>query len=153
MVNEPKRPVQLSSRKAHPRDEPGRGLQQIAELMRSQRFADKFVFGEDYDINVGRHFVQGVAAWPEYSRRPLEASGTSAVRSGLKAAEPLDSGRMVRRKLRWFQRLRHRGRPETHHMTVHDRRMGRSDYRFFGKKYPLFYQRDQDGLRAADQNA
>jgi starch phosphorylase len=79
MVNDPKRPVQfVFAGKAHPRDEPGkRVLQQIAELMRSQRFADKFVFVEDYDINVGRHFVQGVDAWLNTPRRPLEASGTS----------------------------------------------------------------------------
>ena len=32
---------------------------------------------EDYDINVGRHFVQGVDVWLNNPRRPLEASGTS----------------------------------------------------------------------------
>ena len=64
--------------KAHPHDEPGkRVLQQIAELMRDRQFADKFVFVEDYDINVGRHFVQGVDVWLNNPRRPLEASGTS----------------------------------------------------------------------------
>jgi starch phosphorylase len=54
MVNDPKRPVQfVFAGKAHPNDEPGkRVLQQIAELMRNPRFADKFVFVEDYDINV-----------------------------------------------------------------------------------------------------
>ncbi len=61
MVNDPKRPVQfVFAGKAHPLDEPGkRVLQQIAELMRNSRFADKFVFVEDYDINVGRYLVQG----------------------------------------------------------------------------------------------
>ena len=65
MVNDPNRPVQfVFAGKAHPRDEPGkRVLQQIAELMRDSQFADKFVFVEDYDINVGRHFVQGVDVW------------------------------------------------------------------------------------------
>ena len=38
---------------------------------------DKFVFVEDYDINVGRYFVQGVDVWLNNPRRPLEASGTS----------------------------------------------------------------------------
>src|SRR6266481_6977292 len=58
MVNDPKRPVQfVFAGKAHPLDEPGkRVLQQIAQLMRDPQFADKFVFVEDYDINVGRHF-------------------------------------------------------------------------------------------------
>ena len=45
--------------------------------MRDPQFADKFVFVEDYDINVGRHFVQGVDVWLNNPRRPLEASGTS----------------------------------------------------------------------------
>ncbi len=79
MVNDPKRPVQfVFAGKSHPRDEPGkRVLQQIAELMRDRQFYDKFVFVEDYDINVGRHFVQGVDVWLNNPRRPLEASGTS----------------------------------------------------------------------------
>jgi starch phosphorylase len=32
---------------------------------------------EDYDVDVGRHFVQGVDVWLNNPRRPLEASGTS----------------------------------------------------------------------------
>ncbi len=35
------------------------------------------VFVEDYDINVGRHLVQGVDVWINNPRRPLEACGTS----------------------------------------------------------------------------
>ena len=79
MVNDANRPVQfVFAGKAHPRDEPGkRVLQQIAELMRDSKFSDKFVFIEDYDINVGRFFVQGVDVWLNNPRRPLEASGTS----------------------------------------------------------------------------
>src|SRR5258706_332133 len=79
MVNDPKRPVQfVFAGKAHPRDDPDkRVLQQIAQLMRDRQLGDKFVFVEDYDINVGRHFVQGVDVWLNNPRRPLEASGTS----------------------------------------------------------------------------
>ncbi len=79
MVNDPKRPVQfLFAGKAHPHDEPGKKvLQQIAQMMRDSEFGDKFVFIEDYDINVGRHLVQGVDVWLNNPRRPLEASGTS----------------------------------------------------------------------------
>src|ERR1700721_813809 len=63
MVNDPKRPGHfVFAGKAHPHDTPGKQvLQQSAELMRNKRFANKFVFVEDYDINVGRHFVQGEA--------------------------------------------------------------------------------------------
>ena len=79
MVNDPKRPVQfLFAGKAHPHDETGKKvLQQIAQMMRDQDFEEKFVFIEDYDINVGRHLVQGVDVWLNNPRRPLEASGTS----------------------------------------------------------------------------
>src|ERR1700756_897404 len=79
IVNDPKRPVQfVFAGKAHPLDEPAKKiLQQTAELMRDPKFSDKFVFVEDYDINVGRHLVQGVDVWLNNPRRPLEASGTS----------------------------------------------------------------------------
>ena len=79
MINDPKRPVQfLFAGKAHPHDEPGKlVLQQIAEMMRDSNFGDKFVFIENYDINVGRYLVQGVDVWLNNPRRPLEASGTS----------------------------------------------------------------------------
>src|SRR5207302_10158545 len=93
MANDPKRPVQfIFAGKAHPRDDPGkRVLQQMAELMRHRQFADKFVFVEDYDINVGRHLVRGVDVWLNNPRRLFEASGTS----GQKVAESLRAGRLV----------------------------------------------------------
>ena len=115
MVNDPKRPVQfVFAGKAHPHDEPGkRVLQQIARLMRDSQFADKFVFVEDYDINVGRHFVQGVDVWLNNPRRPLEASGTS----GQKVV--LNGGLNLSVLDGWWaeaydgtERLRHRNRAE-----------------------------------------
>ena len=64
--------------KAHPHDRHGKEiLQQIARLMTDPRFVGKLVFIEDYDINVGRHLVQGVDVWINNPRRPLEACGTS----------------------------------------------------------------------------
>ena len=44
------------------------------------RFRGIYFFVEDYDINVGRHFVQGVDLWLNNPRRPLEASGTSGMK-------------------------------------------------------------------------
>ena len=68
----------LYAGKAHPHDEPGKTiLQEIAKMMGDSEFGDKFVFIEDYDINVGRYLVQGVDVWLNNPRRPLEASGTS----------------------------------------------------------------------------
>jgi len=78
-VNDPERPMQIIfAGKAHPADEPGKGLiKKIANLRHDPRFASRVAFIEDYDINVCRHMVQGVDVWLNTPRRPLEASGTS----------------------------------------------------------------------------
>ncbi|HUI80856.1 MAG TPA: alpha-glucan family phosphorylase [Bryobacteraceae bacterium] len=150
MVNDPKRPVQfVFAGKAHPRDDPGkRVLQQIAELMRDRQFADKFVFVEDYDINVGRHFVQGVDVWLNNPRRPLEASGTS----GQKVV--LNGGLNLSILDGWWAEAYDGfngfaiGTGRTHsNMDVHDGRDGDELYRVLREEViPLYYQRDRDGL-------
>ncbi len=72
-------PVQfVFAGKAHPQDFPGKEiLKEIAQLMRDPRFAGRVLFIENYDIDVGRHLVQGVDVWLNNPRRPLEACGTS----------------------------------------------------------------------------
>jgi starch phosphorylase len=150
MVNDPKRPVQfVFAGKAHPLDEPGkRLLQQIAELMRNARFADKFVFVEDYDINVGRYLVQGVDVWLNNPRRPLEASGTS----GQKVV--LNGGLNLSVLDGWWAEAYDGmngfaiGTGRTHSdMNVHDTRDGEDLYRALREEViPLYYQRDRDGL-------
>jgi starch phosphorylase len=150
MANDAKRPVQfVFAGKAHPHDEPGkRVLQQIAELMRDARFANKLVFIEDYDINVGRYLVQGVDVWLNNPRRPLEASGTSGMKVVLNGglnlsildgwwAEAFDG-------LNGFAI----GLGRTHsNMDVHDSRDGEDLYRtLIDEVIPLYYQRDRDGL-------
>ncbi len=88
LVNNPERPVQvIFAGKAHPHDGPGKAvLQQIAQLTRDSAFAGKLLFIEDYDINVGRHLVQGVDVWLNNPRRPLEACGTSGQKVVLNGA-------------------------------------------------------------------
>jgi starch phosphorylase len=150
MVNDPNRPVQfVFAGKAHPRDEPGkRVLQQIAELMRDSQFADKFVFVEDYDINVGRLFVQGVDVWLNNPRRPLEASGTSGqkvvLNGGLNLSVPDGWWAEAYDGFNGFSI----GTGRTHsNMEVHDSRDGEELYRVLREEViPLFYQRDRDGL-------
>jgi len=150
MVTNPKRPVQfVFAGKAHPHDEPGkRMLQQIAKLMRNSRFADNFVFVEDYDINVGRHLVQGVDVWLNNPRRPLEASGTSGqkvVLNGGLNLSVLDGW--------WAEAYDGQngfaiGMGRTHsNMTVHDAQDAEALQRTLRDEViPLYYQRDNDGL-------
>jgi starch phosphorylase len=150
MVNDPKRPVQfVFAGKAHPHDDMGkRVLQEIAELMRDSQFANKFVFVEDYDINVGRHFVQGVDVWLNNPRRPLEASGTS----GQKVV--LNGGLNLSVLDGWWAEAYDGlngfaiGTGRTHSdMNVHDTRDGEDLYRTLREVViPLYYQRDRDGL-------
>ncbi len=150
MVNDPNRPVQfVFAGKAHPLDEPGkRVLQQIAELMRDPKFRDKFVFVEDYDINVGRRFVQGVDVWLNNPRRPLEASGTS----GQKVV--LNGGLNLSVLDGWWAEAYDGingfsiGTGRTHsNMSVHDARDGEDLMRTLRDHViPLYYQRDRDGL-------
>jgi starch phosphorylase len=79
LVNHPERPLQIVfAGKAHPRDTEGKALaRHVANLEHDPRFAGRIVFVENYSIHVGRQLVQGVDAWLNTPRRPLEASGTS----------------------------------------------------------------------------
>ncbi|MGH9446295.1 MAG: alpha-glucan family phosphorylase, partial [Terriglobia bacterium] len=150
MVNDPKRPVQfVFAGKAHPHDEPGkRVLQQIAQLTRDPQFADKFVFVEDYDINVGRHFVRGVDVWLNTPRRPMEASGTS----GQKVV--LNGGLNLSVLDGWWAEAYDGlngfgiGAGRTHSQPgLHDARDAEDLCRVLREEViPLYYQRDRDGL-------
>src|SRR5215813_10158977 len=150
MVNDAKRPVQfIFAGKAHPNDDPGkRVLQQIAELMKHREFGDKFIFVEDYDINVGRYLVQGVDVWLNNPRRPLEASGTS----GQKVV--LNGGLNLSVLDGWWAEAYDGlngfaiGSGQTHtREDIHDARDGDDLYRVLREEViPLYYQRDHDGL-------
>ncbi len=79
LVNDPERPLQIVfAGKAHPRDTGGKALaQRVSNLEKDPRFAGRVVFVENYSMHVGRQLVQGVDAWLNTPRRPLEACGTS----------------------------------------------------------------------------
>jgi starch phosphorylase len=79
IVGDSEHPVQLLfAGKAHPADDLGKQiLQKISRVSQEKGFRGRVVFLEDYDINLGRHLVQGVDVWLNNPRRPLEASGTS----------------------------------------------------------------------------
>jgi len=150
LVNHPQMPVQLIfAGKAHPLDGPGKAiLQEVARLTRDPRFLGKIVFIEDYDIDVGRHLVQGVDVWLNNPRRPLEACGTSGqkvvLNGGLNLsvldgwwAEAYDG-------LNGFAL----GRGETHSSPdIHDMRDALALAKVLRDEVvPLYYDRDRDGL-------
>lgn len=79
LISDSEHPIQfVFAGKAHPADDHGKSiLQRIYRLSQEEPFKGKLVVLEDYDINLGRHLVQGVDVWLNNPRRPLEASGTS----------------------------------------------------------------------------
>jgi starch phosphorylase len=85
IVNDPERPVQIMiSGKAHPLDTPGKEIiKKIIDYANQDRFRNRIIFLEDYDINVARYLVQGADLWLNNPRRPQEASGTSGMKASL----------------------------------------------------------------------
>ena len=150
LVNHPQRPVQfIFAGKAHPHDNAGKDmLQQVGRLMQDPRFAGKLLFLEDYDINVGRHLVQGVDLWVNNPRRPLEACGTS----GQKVV--LNGGLNLSILDGWWAEAYDGlngfaiGAGETHtSVDVHDRRDGDALLQTLQDEVvQLYYDRDSDGL-------
>jgi len=76
-------PLQLIfAGKAHPRDDAGKQfIQQIVNITKRVDLFGRVVFLEDYDINVARHMVAGADVWLNTPRRPMEACGTSGMKS------------------------------------------------------------------------
>jgi starch phosphorylase len=78
LLSDTERPVQfLFAGKAHPADRAGQDLIRRLFLLTQGEFRGKFVFLEDYDMEMGRMLVQGCDVWLNTPRRPQEASGTS----------------------------------------------------------------------------
>ena len=81
----PDRPVQLLiAGKAHPADEGGKQLiQQMVRFADDPKLRHRIVFLPDYDMELGRALVQGCDVWLNNPLRPLEACGTSGMKSAL----------------------------------------------------------------------
>jgi len=150
ILNDPKQPVQIIfAGKAHPKDNEGKEfIRRIVALTHDPRFADRLVFIEDYDINTARYLVQGADVWLNTPRRPLEACGTSGMKSVANGGLHLsildgwwDEG--FQPGLGWAI-----GRGEEHPGDYpQDEVEGRALYRLLENEVvPLFYRRDAYGL-------
>jgi glycogen phosphorylase len=70
--------------KAHPRDDDGKRL--VQELFASKlegAAGARTVFLDDYDLTMAARLVQGCDVWLNLPRPPLEASGTSGMKSAV----------------------------------------------------------------------
>jgi len=79
------RPIQfVLAGKAHPRDDEAKHLiQRMFGLRGSPQAGARVVFLEDYDLGVAAQMVRGCDVWVNVPRPPLEASGTSGMKSAV----------------------------------------------------------------------
>ena len=79
------RPVQLLlAGKAHPRDDDAkRVLHRLFSLKYAPIISERVVFLDDYDLATAAALVRGCDVWLNLPRPPLEASGTSGMKSAV----------------------------------------------------------------------
>ncbi len=85
LLLDPDRPLQLViAGKAHPADDGGKLLvQEIVRFADEAQVRHRIVFLPDYDIGMARHLYAGCDVWLNNPLRPLEACGTSGMKSAL----------------------------------------------------------------------
>ncbi|WP_327095774.1 alpha-glucan family phosphorylase [Nocardia vinacea] len=81
----PDRPMQLVvAGKSHPADDGGKALiQQVVRFADDPEVRHRIVFLPDYDISMARYLYWGCDVWLNNPLRPLEACGTSGMKSAL----------------------------------------------------------------------
>ncbi|MGH4025872.1 MAG: alpha-glucan family phosphorylase [Pseudonocardiaceae bacterium] len=85
LLLDPERPVQMViAGKSHPADDGGKALiQQIVRFADSPDVRHRIVFLPDYDMSMARYLYWGCDVWLNNPLRPLEACGTSGMKSAL----------------------------------------------------------------------
>ena len=148
LLDNAQRPVQLViAGKAHPKDEEGKRLVcRLFENGNRPELARRVVFLEDYDMRLGALLTAGCDVWVNLPRPPLEASGTSGMKSAI------NGGLQLSVLDGWW--------PEAYDSTIgwaidgtvdhdhgaQDARHASELYRLLGQQVvPLFYSRE-DGL-------
>ncbi|MFC4951203.1 alpha-glucan family phosphorylase [Pseudonocardia sp. GCM10023141] len=85
LLLDPHRPVQLVvAGKSHPADDGGKALiQEIVQFADDPAVRHRIVFLPDYDMSMARYLYWGCDVWLNNPLRPLEACGTSGMKSAL----------------------------------------------------------------------
>jgi starch phosphorylase len=81
----------LYAGKAHPQDEPGKGLIQrvVEEAARSSNDMLRIIYLENYAWDLGAMLTAGVDVWVNTPKRPYEASGTSGMKAAMNGVPSL----------------------------------------------------------------
>ena len=85
MLLDPARPMQMViAGKSHPADDGGKALvQQMVQFADDPEVRHRIAFLPDYDIGMARYLYWGCDVWLNNPLRPLEACGTSGMKSAL----------------------------------------------------------------------
>jgi len=85
LLLDPERPVQLViAGKSHPADDQGKRLiQQLVRFADDERVRHRIAFLPNYDIEMAQQLYPGCDVWLNNPLRPLEACGTSGMKSAL----------------------------------------------------------------------
>ncbi|MBF6457359.1 alpha-glucan family phosphorylase [Nocardia cyriacigeorgica] len=85
LLLDPDRPMQLVvAGKSHPADDGGKALiQQVVRFADDPEVRHRIVFLPDYDMSMARYLYWGCDVWLNNPLRPLEACGTSGMKSAL----------------------------------------------------------------------
>jgi glycogen phosphorylase len=149
LLGDGERPVQfILAGKAHPRDDDGKRLvQRLFEMKGHSQVGRRVVYLDDYDVALGAAMTRGCDIWVNVPRPPLEASGTSGIKSAV------NGGLQLSVLDGWW--------PEAYDGTNGwaiggevDPDHGAQDWRHAQELYsllleqalPAFYERDADGL-------
>ncbi len=152
LLSDEERPVQLIlAGKAHPKDDPGKKLvQRLFEMKSHWEVGRRVVYLDDYDLALGAAMVRGADIWVNVPRPPLEASGTS----GIKSAQ--NGGLQLSVLDGWWPEASDGSNGWAISGEV-DHDHGAQDWRHADELYrllieeavPTFYDRDADGLPQA----
>jgi starch phosphorylase len=145
LLDAPQRPLQLViAGKAHPKDEEGKRLVcRLFENRHRPELARRIVFLEDYDMHLGGLLTAGCDLWVNLPRPPLEASGTSGMKSAV------NGGLQLSVLDGWWPEAYHSsigwaidGGIDADHATQ-DARHANQLYRLLGEQIaPLYYTRE-----------
>ncbi|HEY3733894.1 MAG TPA: alpha-glucan family phosphorylase [Streptosporangiaceae bacterium] len=150
LLLDPEHPVQIViAGKAHPADDGGKRLiQQMIEFTDDPAVRHRIAFLPDYDMALGRALVQGCDVWLNNPLRPLEACGTSGMKSSL------NGGLNLSIRDGWWEEFSDGGCgwdiPSADGMADENRRDDLESAALYDRLSqsvaPAFYDRDADGL-------
>jgi starch phosphorylase len=148
-------PVQVVlAGKAHPRDdEAKRALQSLFGMKTARVIGERVVFLDDYDLSSAARLVRGCDVWLNVPRPPLEASGTSGMKSvfngGLQLsvldgwwAEAYAAGEDGTAANGWAIP----GEVDSDHYAQDERHAASLHHLLEREVLPSFYERDESGL-------